>query len=198
MTADRLDEQAEARIREACVNLRGGSDSDRSGDEWHNPGPYDFDAPNATCLCRDLRAAILADREARVVTPIAEPEQLRMSAYYYGFARTGDALVDRILSAVAHAGKGYHHTDGWNNDQEDIPPFRGGSYVGWIQNAARDAADARKAERAHADDLAGASRGFLLSALRFYSSQPAHDDRFEGALAALRDVLAAHDKRRGK
>lgn len=66
MTADqKLDPEAEARIREACVNLRGGSDSDRSGDEWHNPEPYDFDAPNATCLCRDLRAAILADREAR-------------------------------------------------------------------------------------------------------------------------------------
>lgn len=64
-TDQKLDPEAEARIREACVNLRGGSDSDRSGDEWHNPEPYDFDAPNATCLCRDLRAAILADREAR-------------------------------------------------------------------------------------------------------------------------------------
>lgn len=44
-TDQKLDPEAEARIREACVNLRGGF---------------------ATCLCRDLRAAILADREARV------------------------------------------------------------------------------------------------------------------------------------
>lgn len=50
-------------------------------------------------------------------------------------------------------------------------------------------------EIAHADGLAAAARGFLVSALRFYSRQPAFDDRFEGALEALRDVLAAHDAR---
>lgn len=54
------------------------------------------------------------------------------------------------------------------------------------------------AERAHADATAEASRGFLVSALRFYSASPtpSYDERFEGALGALREVLAAHDKRR--
>jgi hypothetical protein len=70
---------------------------------------------------------------------------LRMQAYYYGFARTGNELVDRILSAVAQAGKGYHHTEGWNEPIEDWGPFRGGDYVEWIQNAANDAAAAFKA-----------------------------------------------------
>lgn len=55
-------------------------------------------------------------------------------------------------------------------------------------------------EKAHADALAEASRGFLVSALRFYSASPtpSYDERFEGALGALREVLAAHDKRRGR
>ena len=41
------------------------------------------------------------------------PEGERMNAYYYSFTPTGVALIDSILSAVAVAGKGSHHTDTW-------------------------------------------------------------------------------------
>lgn len=71
--------------------------------------------------------------------------KLRMNAYYYSFTPTGLELVDRILSAVACAGKGYHHTEDWNEEDDwrdtNCPPFRGKSYVDWIQNAADDAAN---------------------------------------------------------
>lgn len=39
-----------------------------------------------------------------------------LNAYYYGFAPTGDADIDLILAAVASAGKGYHHTQDWRDD----------------------------------------------------------------------------------
>ena len=66
---------------------------------------------------------------------------LRMDAYYFGFAETGVEAIDRILSAVAQAGKGYHHTESWGDEGlEDMGEFHGGSYVAWIQNAANDAA----------------------------------------------------------
>jgi len=66
---------------------------------------------------------------------------LRMDAYYYGFTETGVEAIDRILSAVAHAGKGYHHTESWGDEGlDDMGEFHGGNYVAWIQNAANDAA----------------------------------------------------------
>lgn len=60
--------------------------------------------------------------------------QLRMDAYYYGFDRTGCLPVDRILSAVATAGKMYHHTEDWMDGNEDGTP------VDAIQQAANEAA----------------------------------------------------------
>jgi len=41
-----------------------------------------------------------------------------LEAYYYGFEPTGNSLIDEILQAVAIAGKGYHHTEDWNNFEE--------------------------------------------------------------------------------
>ena len=46
------------------------------------------------------------------------PEGERMSAYYYSFTPTGVALIDSILSAVAVAGKGSHHTDNWGQPDD--------------------------------------------------------------------------------
>lgn len=66
----------------------------------------------------------------------------RMDAYWYGFSPTGLDVVDRILCAVACAGKGYHHTEDWN--QEATPREacqRGTSPAEIIQNAALDSAD---------------------------------------------------------
>ncbi len=70
-----------------------------------------------------------------------EPENLRMDAYYYGFASTGVGLIDRILSAVACAGKAYHHTFDWSAETEPYEKcFRGECPIDWIQNAANHAA----------------------------------------------------------
>lgn len=56
MTADRLDEQAEARIREACGVV---NHANPELESWQ-----DYTA-SPKCTCRIQRAAILADREAR-------------------------------------------------------------------------------------------------------------------------------------
>lgn len=67
----------------------------------------------------------------------------RMDAYYYGFEETGVEVVDRILSAVACAGKAYHHTESWNEVATSSELFlRGNCPIEWIQNAANDAAHA--------------------------------------------------------
>jgi len=64
-----------------------------------------------------------------------------MDAYYYSFDSTGVQTIDRILSAVACAGKAYHHTESWNNDTHTYEDWqRGESPVEWIQNSAADAA----------------------------------------------------------
>ncbi len=66
-------------------------------------------------------------------------DKLRMNAYYYHFDETGVRVIDEILSAVACAGKAYHHTDMW----DDKPDFEGKkpSCVDNIQNAANRAAN---------------------------------------------------------
>lgn len=89
-------------------------------------------------------------------------ENWRMNAYYYGFDRTGQVAIDRILSAVAHAGKGYHHTEFWTDPLDYGAPshLRGDSYVECIQNAAIDAADTLRTAEARAAAAEVASRGY--------------------------------------
>jgi hypothetical protein len=66
----------------------------------------------------------------------------RMDAYYYGFERTGVDCIDKILSAVACAGKAFHHTESWNDDVKvSWNDHTGGTPVDWIQNAANKAAE---------------------------------------------------------
>lgn len=65
---------------------------------------------------------------------------LRMNAYYYSFASTGVEAIDKILSAVACAGKAFHHTEDWNEPSE-WDPHKGNCPVEWIQTAANDAAE---------------------------------------------------------
>lgn len=69
--------------------------------------------------------------------------QARMRGYYIGFERTGNALVDQILSAVAYAAKGAHSTASWGDGSEygygPVPP--GESFEWLIQQAANDAAE---------------------------------------------------------
>jgi len=73
---------------------------------------------------------------------MSEDKKLRMNAYYYGFEETGVYEIDLILSAVASAGKGFHHTESWTEEikLENYGPFRGENFQQAIQNAANDAA----------------------------------------------------------
>lgn len=64
----------------------------------------------ATRLIAEARAAL--------------PDDARMDGYYIGFDRTEVAVIDAVLSAVAIAGKGAHHTEAWRDDGD-------GYYDGW-------------------------------------------------------------------
>jgi hypothetical protein len=76
---------------------------------------------------------------------MADVKGLRMDAYYYGFNETGVEEIDRILSAVACAGKAAHHTQDWFDECRYVPEGHVGSTpVDWIQNAANDAAKVLK------------------------------------------------------
>jgi hypothetical protein len=79
---------------------------------------------------------------------------MRLNAYYYSFQSTGTEFVDRVLSAVACAGKAFHHTEDWTDEVFDFkgqdnvervpmpyePFLRGWTPIEWIQGAADDAA----------------------------------------------------------
>lgn len=69
-------------------------------------------------------------------------DKMRMEAYYYSFEPTGVPEIDRILSAVACAGKAYHHTEDWKDKANPYPYHDGETPVEWIQNAANAAAKA--------------------------------------------------------
>lgn len=64
-----------------------------------------------------------------------------MEAYYYEFYPTGVDCIDKILSAVACAGKAFHHTQDWN-EHIKVPyeDHSGDTPIDWIQNAANEAA----------------------------------------------------------
>lgn len=64
----------------------------------------------------------------------------RMDAYYYGFDSVGHDAIDKVLSAVACAGKAYHHTEDWADPSTPRDDHTGDTPVAWIQNAAKEAA----------------------------------------------------------
>lgn len=124
-------------------------------------------------------------------------EGWRMNAYYYGFDRTGQVVIDRILSAVAHAGKGYHHTEFWTDHLDYGAPshLRGDSYDECIQNAAIDAADTLRIAEARATAAEVASRGYRARA----EKAEAERDALRALLTALhaRSVLEVADAEAG-
>jgi hypothetical protein len=105
----------------------------------------------------------------------------RMNAYYYGFASTGIAVIDNILSAVACAGKAYHSTECWNDESAPWHErLRGNSPAEWIQNAANDAASImRTATPTAAADSEDAARWRALvgsARIRILGSAGLHRD----------------------
>lgn len=94
---------------------------------------------------------------------------MRMEAYYYEFTPTGSATVDKLLSAVACAGKAYHHTREWNDDAYDgeaPEPHTGRTPVEWIQIAAREAAEEMERLRLYKHYANGIIEGQVDEALR--------------------------------
>ena len=57
----------------------------------------------------------LDEIQARADAAPTLPADARMDAYYYGFDRTGVDEIDAVLSAIAIAGKGSHHTESWGD-----------------------------------------------------------------------------------
>ena len=85
---------------------------------------------------------------------MSEGKNWRMSAYYFGFNATGVDAIDRILSAIACAGKGYHSTEDWDAPGSGgYHHLRGDTYVEMIQNAAEDAAKEFESLRAAKEGL---------------------------------------------
>ena len=80
-------------------------------------------------------------------------ERMRMDAYYFAFGTTGVEALDKVLSAVACAGKAHHHTEDWQEETGAWEPHTGRSPVDWIFNAASEAAATLAAEKARADRL---------------------------------------------
>lgn len=138
-------------------------------------------------------------------------EELRMSAYYFGFQRTGDPKIDRILSAVACAGKAYHHTEQWEEEAGERTGHTGTTPVEWIQNAANDAAQVQQEPAARDIEWQAINRvqqhtaGVIIAAVNLLAAVDERHDTQDapqkytvpyGAVNALRAALdsapAAH------
>lgn len=109
-------------------------------------------------------------------------EPLNLRAYYYGFEPTGELAVDRVLAAVARAGKAYHHTDQWTEDDGD------GSPVAKIQAVANAAAAECEALRAQ---LAQARRDALEEAANHIWTTIESDGRGIAVVRRCRDAIRA-------
>lgn len=116
---------------------------------------------------------------------------LRLDAYYYGFDATGILEIDRILAAVAVAGKGYHHTEDWTTDPSDGRL----NYVEQMQLWANRAADTIRELRNTVAASAGRAPSDTASvdrSVRIASGEPeiiAIEQRIE---AAIRHVAGGH------
>lgn len=109
---------------------------------------------------------------------------LQMRAYYYSFHSTGNQGIDLVLSAVACAGKAFHHTDSWTDECDFVTePHEGKSPADWIQNAAIKAAATIAAQSTEL--LALRERvGKLERAAQAFTDKYAHlSDGFLGEIA---------------
>ena len=75
-------------------------------------------------------------------------DKRQFRAYYYEFTATGVLEVDQILMAVARAGKAFHHTEYWGDNDYD-----GKSPVQKIQEAANQCAELVRARSETFDEV---------------------------------------------
>jgi|GEM_PF-3423246 len=137
---------------------------------------------------------------------MGEQEKMRMDAYYYGFCHTGELAVDRILSAVACAGKALHHTDEWITYKVESDYGHGENMtpIEWIELRADEAAKAfatlraeNEALRAERDTLAkkldGMQRTMEAAPFAFAS---VIDPSRDYTIVCLEEKLERSDKER--
>jgi hypothetical protein len=110
----------------------------------------------------------------------------RMDAYYYGFDKTGERSIDRILSAVAWAGKAFHSTDQWNEEAGERPGHEGITPVEWMQSAGKHAASELSILRSGIA-ASQAECEWLKGALRLVCF---HRDNIDEMLRIARDAIA--------
>ena len=110
-------------------------------------------------------------------------DDFRMNAYYFGFNYTGMAPIDKILSAVASAGKAYLSTSDWNDENQNYG-HSGETPVDWIQNAADEAMVAVKALIADHDAEKKALEDELVRVR----------ERFGKVLVAIDDAWANYER----
>lgn len=114
----------------------------------------------------------------------------RMSAYFFGFDSTTSDAINDVLAAVAFAGKAFHSTEQWGDD--DYMPF---TMVDLIQATANEAADRIEELTAERDALRGITNDVLwLTRLAVGSSWPGEmAEQVERAAARVRALLVPED-----
>lgn len=127
--ADEWEPAESVSLRERMASLLTQTADALKGD----PGPLTLhDWSDLPEVAREVRAEALAP----VLAPVTG---LGMDAYYYGFDETGVGIIDRILSAVAHAGEAFHHTENWADERRGDDRR---SFAERIQDVADEAATA--------------------------------------------------------
>lgn len=116
---------------------------------------------------------------------LADPKR-RMDAYCYGFDPTGIEEIDAILSAVASAGKAYHHAESWNDDDYGPSPA---SIIQAVADLAATALSAKDAELAKAREALEGSRIIISTWVEVTDPHPQ---------AGARVVLAQIDQALGE
>ncbi|MFU2648727.1 hypothetical protein ACM7OW_28860 [Pseudomonas aeruginosa] len=107
-----------------------------------------------------------------------------LDAYYYGFDPTGCDLVDSVLEQVARAGKAFHSTDDWNEEDLD-----GLSPVDKMQAAANASAKTIMALIAEVERL----RQFAAEAYQVLGALDAPENVLDNASDAANGVPLRHE-----
>jgi hypothetical protein len=118
----------------------------------------------------------------------------RMDAYYYGFEPTGVDCIDKILSAVACAGKAFHHTQDWS-EHIKVPyeDHSGDTPIDWIQNAANEAsATIIKSSGVYTDTVEEAIGSLYVHLYRLRKSEMYEEEL--AIMKSLTDMLLADMK----
>ncbi|EMG5017429.1 hypothetical protein ACV344_07135 [Pseudomonas aeruginosa] len=107
-----------------------------------------------------------------------------LDAYYYGFDPTGCDLVDSVLEQVARAGKAFHSTDDWNEEDLD-----GLSPVDKMQAAANASAKTIMALIAEVEHL----RRFAAEVYQVLGAMDAPENVLDNASDAANGVPLRHE-----